>query len=46
MSFKNLELHGRSGILFMDVNRNGPGTSPTPNHKFYRALRRLHESIV
>jgi hypothetical protein len=25
-----------------DVNRSGPGTSSTTNHKFYRALGRLH----
>ena len=42
MSFEDLELHGHSDILYLRVNRNGPGTSSTTNHIFYRALGRLH----
>ena len=42
MSCEDLELHGHSDIFFLGVNRSGPGTSSTTNHKFYRALGRLH----
>ena len=41
MSFGDLELHGHFEIFFLGVNRSGPKTSSTTNHKFYRALGQL-----
>ena len=42
MSSGDLELHGHSDIFFLGVNRSGPGTNSTTNHRFYMALGQLH----
>jgi hypothetical protein len=47
MPFVDLKLHGHSDIFFLQVgvNQSDPGTSSTTNHKFYRALGRLHHCV-
>ena len=42
MSFGDLELHDHSAHVSLGINRSGPGTNSTTNHKFHMALRQLH----
>ena len=36
------QIHGHSNIFFLGVNWSGPRTSSIANHKYYKALGRLH----
>ena len=38
----DLKLHDHSNIISLGVNRSGPRTSSTTNHKFYKALGQPH----
>ena len=42
MPFGDLKLHGHSDIFLLAVNQSHPRTSSIANHRFYRALGRLH----